>query len=81
MHRWPVTIRRLTDDDRAEQARVAREQRERDELLSTFVDWLSDRAEHDGPFHVPELSPETEARLSLLLRQASDPRRAEGPAV
>jgi hypothetical protein len=81
MHRWPVTIRWLTDDDRAEQARTARELRERDELLSTFVRWLSDRAGHDGPFHVPELSAETEARLSRLLRHASDPPRTEGGVV
>jgi hypothetical protein len=61
-------MRWFTDADRAEQARIRQERRERDELLMTFVRWLAGRAGHDGPIMVPELSPETEARLIRLLR-------------
>jgi hypothetical protein len=63
-----VTIRWFTDADRVEQARIVREGVERDELLLTFAGWLADRAEHDGLVTVPELTPETEARLLRLLR-------------
>jgi hypothetical protein len=63
-----VTIRWFTDADRAEQQRIARERLERDELLFAFANWLADRAQHDGPVTVPELTPETEARLIRLLR-------------
>ena len=63
-----MTIRWFTDADRAEQARIARERLERDELLFTFARWLEDRAQHDGPFTVPELTPETETRLIRLLQ-------------
>ena len=68
---WAVTIRWFTDADRAEQARIAREHLERDELLFEFARWLEDRAEHPGPFTVPRLSPETESRLIRLLRDAT----------
>jgi hypothetical protein len=67
-----VTIRWFTDDDRAERARIARERRERDELLFTFAAWLDEREHHDGPFPVPELPPETEARLIELMRLRPD---------
>jgi hypothetical protein len=63
-----VTIRWFTDADRAEQARIVRERVERDELLLAFVRWLADRAGHDELVTVPELTPETEARLLRLLR-------------
>jgi hypothetical protein len=66
-----VTFRWFTDVDRAEQARFARERRERDEVLHAFAQWLSDRSEHDGPVTVPELTPESEARLLRLLREGS----------
>ncbi|MGY1642672.1 hypothetical protein ACI782_16305 [Geodermatophilus sp. SYSU D00703] len=68
-----MTIRWFTDGDRAERARIARELRERDELLLTFARWLSDRAGHDGPVIVPDLAPETEARLIRLLREGTAP--------
>ena len=68
-----MTIRWSTDADREEQARVARQQIERDELLMTFADRLEDRAGHDGPYTVPRLTPETEARLLQLLRDAKAP--------
>jgi hypothetical protein len=67
-----VTIRWFTDADRAEQARIADERLEREELLFTFARWLSDRSGHDGPVTVPELTPETEARLIRLLRPGVD---------
>jgi hypothetical protein len=70
---WAVTIRWFTDADRAEQARVARDHVERDELLHAFARWLSDRAERPGPSTVPRLSPETESRLIRLLRDATAP--------
>jgi hypothetical protein len=35
-----VTIRWFNDADRAEQARIVRERRERDELLLEFARWL-----------------------------------------
>jgi hypothetical protein len=63
-----VTIRWFTDADRAEQARIRRERLERDELLFTFARWLEDRVGHDGPFTLPELTPEMEARLLRLLQ-------------
>jgi hypothetical protein len=66
-----VTIRWFTDADRAEQARIAREHIERDELLFEFARWLEDRAGQPGPFRVPALSPETESRLIRLLRDAT----------
>jgi hypothetical protein len=68
-----VTIRWSTDGDRAERARIAREQVERDELLLTFARWLSDRAGHDGPVTVPDLTPETEAHWIRLLRDGTAP--------
>jgi hypothetical protein len=68
-----VTIRWFTDADRAEQARIVRERLERDELLLMFADWLADRAGHDGPVTVPELSPETESHLIRLLRDGMAP--------
>ncbi|WP_448613518.1 hypothetical protein [Modestobacter sp. URMC 112] len=68
-----MTIRWFTDADRDEQARVARQQVERDELLMTFAGWLEDRVGHHGPFTVPRLTPETEARLIQLLRDAKAP--------
>jgi hypothetical protein len=70
---WAVTIRWFTDADRAEQARIAREHLERDELLFEFARWLEDRSGHHGPFTVPELSPEMEAHLIRLLRDGTDP--------
>ena len=70
---WAVTIRWFTDADRAEQARIAREHLERDELLHAFARWLSDRAGHHGPVTVPELSPETESHLIRLLRDGTAP--------
>ena len=66
-----VTVRWFTDVDRAEQVRVARERRERDELLHALARWLSDRSGHDGPITIPELTPETEERLIRLLRESS----------
>ncbi|MGY1634933.1 hypothetical protein ACI784_24790 [Geodermatophilus sp. SYSU D01186] len=68
-----MTIRWCTDGDRAERARIARESLERDEVLMTFARWLSDRAGHDGPVTVPELTPETDARLIRLLREGTAP--------
>jgi hypothetical protein len=69
-----VTIRWFTDADRAEQARIMRERLERDELLLTFARWLADRAGHDGPVTVPELTPETESQLIRLLRNGTAPK-------
>jgi hypothetical protein len=68
-----VTIRWFTDADRAEQARIAREQIERDELMFTFARWLEDRAGGHGVVTLPELTPETEARLLRLLRDGMAP--------
>ncbi|MBB3083286.1 hypothetical protein [Geodermatophilus sabuli] len=68
-----MTIRWFTDGDRAERARIARERVERDELLLTFARWLSDRAGHDGPVTVPDLTPEAEAHLVRLLRDGTAP--------
>jgi hypothetical protein len=68
-----VTIRWFTDGDRAERARIAREQVERDELLMTFAQWLSEREGHDGPVTVPKLTSETEAHLIRLLRDGTAP--------
>ncbi len=68
-----VTIRWFTDADRVERARIVRERLDRDELLLTFARWLADRAGHDGPVTVPELTPETEARLLRLLRDGMAP--------
>jgi hypothetical protein len=68
-----VTIRWFTEEDRAERARISRERVERDELLLTFARWLSDRAGHDGPVTVPDLTPETEAHLMRLLRDGKAP--------
>ena len=68
---WAVTIRWFTDADRDEQARIGRQRIERDELLMTFAGWLEDRAGHDGPYTVPRLTPETEARLLRLLRDGT----------
>jgi hypothetical protein len=73
----PVTIRWFTDADRAERARVTRERLERDELLMRFAEWLADRAEHGGPVTLPELTPESEARLIRLLQEGiASPGRA-----
>jgi hypothetical protein len=69
-----VTIRWFTDADRAEQARIMRERLERDELLLTFARWLADRAGHDGPVTVPELTPEMESQLIRLLRNGTAPK-------
>ena len=66
-----VTVRWFTEVDRAEQARVARERRERDELLHELARWLSDRSGNDGPITIPELTPETEERLIRLLHEGS----------
>ena len=68
-----MTIRWFTDADRAEQALIARERYERDRLLMTFARWLTDRAEHDEPVTVPQLTPETKARLLRLLRDGTVP--------
>jgi hypothetical protein len=68
-----VTIRWFTDADRAEQARIRRERQDRDELMLEFARWLADRAGHDGPVTVPELSPETESHLIRLLRDRKAP--------
>ena len=69
-----MTIRWFTDADRAEQARIVRERQERDELLLEFARWLADRAGHDGPVTVPELTPETESQLIRLLRNGTAPK-------
>ena len=64
-----MTIRWLTDADRAEMARVRRERVERVELLMTYWRWWAERAGHpEGPIHVPDLPPETEERLLRFLR-------------
>ena len=64
-----MTIRWLTDADRAEMARVRRECVERAELLRTYWRWLAERVGHpEGPIHVPDLPPETEERLLRFLR-------------
>jgi hypothetical protein len=68
-----VAIRWFTDADLAEQARIRRERLERDTLMFTFARWLEDRADHRGPFYVPELTPETEERLLQLLRDGTAP--------
>jgi hypothetical protein len=68
-----VAIRWFTDADRAEQARIVREWQERDELLLEFAQWLTDRAGHDGPVTVPELTPESESQLIRLLRDGMAP--------
>jgi hypothetical protein len=70
---WAVTIRWFTDADQAEQARIVRERLERDALLIEFARWLTDRAGHDGPVTVPELTPETESHLIRLLRDGMAP--------
>jgi hypothetical protein len=64
-----VTIIWITEEDRRRAAEVRRERIERDELMTLFCRWLLARAGHDGPVTVPELTPETEARLLSLLRQ------------
>ena len=64
-----VTFRWFTDVDRAELALVARERRERNELLLAFARWLLERSEHEGPVSLPELTPEWEERLIRLLRE------------
>jgi len=68
-----ATIRWFTDVDRAEHARVVREQLERDELLLTFARWLADRQDHDGAVTVTVLSSERETHLIRLLRDEVDP--------
>jgi hypothetical protein len=74
-----VTIRWFTDADRAEQARIRREQRERGELMLTYGRWLMDRAGHDGPVTAPDLTPETEERLLRLLREQAEAPAEDGP--
>ena len=65
-----MTIRWLTDADRAELARLRRECLERGELFSIYCRWLDERAGRPGEvIRIPSLSPETEARLLELLRQ------------
>ncbi|WP_448628195.1 hypothetical protein [Geodermatophilus sp. URMC 64] len=65
-----MTIRWLTDADRAELARRRRECLERDELFWLYCRWLDERAGHPGGvLPVPPLPPETAARLLELLRQ------------
>jgi hypothetical protein len=68
-----VTIRWFTDADRAEQARIACERRERRELEWTYLRWLAERADGDGPLRVPDLPPEIEERLLRLLRERKTP--------
>ncbi|MFD2090972.1 hypothetical protein [Blastococcus deserti] len=68
-----MTIRWLTDADRAQQEQIVRERWERDELLLEFARWLADRSGHDGPVTVPELNPETESHLLRLLRDGMTP--------
>jgi hypothetical protein len=73
-----VTIRWLTDADRAEMARVQRKCVERGELLSAYWRWFAERAGHpEGPIYVPDLPPETQERLLRLLR-ADDGRGEAG---
>ena len=67
-----VTLRFFTEADLAEKARREKEHRERDELLFSFARWIEERTQPDGPFHVPRLTPETEARLIELLRKEQD---------
>ena len=64
-----MTIIWITEEDRQRAAEVRRERIERDELMTLFCRWLLARAGHDGPVTVPELTPETKARLLSLLRQ------------
>ncbi|MGY1808002.1 hypothetical protein ACI8AF_11580 [Blastococcus sp. SYSU D00669] len=64
-----MTIRWLTDADRAELARIRRECLERGELYSVYGEWLHERAGHpEEPIRMPPLSLEAEARLLELLR-------------
>ena len=64
-----VTIIWITEEDRQRAAEVRRERIERDQLMTLFCRWLLARTGNDGPVTVPELTPETEARLLSLLRQ------------
>jgi hypothetical protein len=64
-----MTILWITEEDRQRATEVRRERFERNELMTLFYRWLLARAGHDGPVTVPELTPETEARLLSLLRQ------------
>ena len=68
-----MTIRWFTEADRAEQARIAREQLERDELLWEFARWLADRAACDGSVTVSRLTSEMESHLIRLMRDGTAP--------
>jgi hypothetical protein len=67
-----VTIIWVTEDDRRLAADARREHIERDQLMMVFGRWLSARARDDGPVTVPDLPPETEARMLSLFRQGRD---------
>jgi hypothetical protein len=64
-----VTITWITEEDRRRKAELRREHIERDQLVMLFGRWLHARSGHDGPLCVPELTPETEARLLEVSRQ------------
>ncbi|MGK5111131.1 MULTISPECIES: hypothetical protein [unclassified Geodermatophilus] len=64
-----MTIIWITEEDRQRAAEVRRERIARDELMMLFCQWLQARAGPDGLVTVPELTPQTEARLLRLLQQ------------
>ena len=63
-----MTIIWITEEDRRRTAEIRRDHIERDQLM-LFGRWLHARSGHDGPVYVPELAPETEARLLEVFRQ------------
>jgi hypothetical protein len=68
-----VTVIWITAEERQRRAQERRERLERGRLMAEFVRWVCERAEHDGPVYVPELSSAAEARLLPLLRAAQEP--------